>query len=50
MFKIIGENRYAKMHIFIVNGRYVAKFFNALVDSIKTRSEKKLENIENRIY
>jgi hypothetical protein len=46
MFKIIGENRYAKMHIFIVNGRYVAKFFNALVESIKTRSEKSWRTLE----
>lgn len=40
MFKIVGDNRYAKMHIFIVNGRHIKKFFKSLAESIRTRSEK----------
>jgi hypothetical protein len=35
-FKIVGENRYAKMHIFIVNGQCVKKFFECLGEALKT--------------
>ena len=40
VFTLTGENRYAKMHIFIVNGRHVTQFFRCLSESIKTHSEK----------
>jgi hypothetical protein len=39
-YKLIGDSRYAKMHIFIVNGRSVTKFFKCLTDAIENRSEK----------
>jgi hypothetical protein len=39
-FKMSGENRYAKMHIFIVNGMWVTEFFRRLSESLTDRSEK----------
>ncbi|MCL2476820.1 hypothetical protein [Candidatus Bathycorpusculum sp.] len=33
--QMFAEDRYAKMHIFIVNGNYVGEFFNKLALSIK---------------
>jgi hypothetical protein len=38
--QMFSEDRYAKMQIFIVNGKYVAEFFNKLSNSIKQRSKK----------
>ncbi|MDH5483377.1 MAG: hypothetical protein OEY22_10970, partial [Candidatus Bathyarchaeota archaeon] len=39
-FTTVGESRYAKMHIFIVNGKHVKRFFECLGEAIKTRSKK----------
>lgn len=40
IFTLTGENRYAKMHILIVNGKSIMQFFENLAKSIRTRSEK----------
>lgn len=40
VYRLIGDSRYAKMHIFIVNGKSVTKFFKCLTEAIEDRSDK----------
>jgi len=46
VFFPLGENRYAKMHIFIVNGKHVKRFFECLAEAIGTRSEKSYRTLQ----
>lgn len=39
-FRIVGENRYAKMHIFMVNGRHIKRFFECLRRAIENPGKK----------
>jgi len=39
-FAVTGENRYAKMHEFIVNGKYILQFFRCLAESFEVGPEK----------
>jgi hypothetical protein len=47
IFTLTGENRYAKMHIFIVNGKSITHFFKCLSESIETRSEKSYRMLQS---
>lgn len=50
VFTLTGENRYAKMHIFIVNGKHVTQFFRRLSESIKTRSVKSWRTLYSEFF
>ena len=45
IFSLTEENRYAKMHIFIVNGRYITRFFKQLTESFHIGPEKSRRTI-----
>jgi len=40
MYLPVRDSRYAKMHIFMVNGRNVTKFFKCLTEAMENRSDR----------
>lgn len=47
VFTLTGENRYAKMHVFIVNGRYTTEFFRSLTESLGSSSQKSYRTLHS---
>lgn len=49
-FTLTGESRYAKMHIFILNGKHITEFFKRLTESIATRSDKSWRTLQSEFF